>query len=307
MFKDKDIIITEYSYKLKLLEELSKSSGFLDVKIMTKKEFLENYLFSYDEEAIYYLINKYNISLDLANTYLNSLYYIFDKDYKNDKLNGLVKIKKELIDNNLLNFNKSFKKSLKNKRVVFYKNNYLNKLDKEIIKDLEDVLIIDKKYDKNIPKVYEFSSIFEEVEFVAISILKLIEEGISPSDIKISNIDDEYTNIINFIFGFYNIKTSINNNYLISNTIAKEFLDYPGSLEDKISFIKKYNNDIVNQIVNICNKYVLFDDINIVMNMITNDFKNTTIKKEKYDNEIEIIDYKNYDCENKYVFLMSFN
>ena len=51
--KDKTIIICED--KISILKEISNS--FLDIKFYTKKEFLEEYLFKYDEKSII-LFNK---------------------------------------------------------------------------------------------------------------------------------------------------------------------------------------------------------------------------------------------------------
>lgn len=309
--KDNDIIITNNSYKKDLLYRLNNEKDFLNVKFLSKKELLSKYYFSCDLKAVYYLMNKYNINQDIANMYLDSIIYVEDKSYNNEKLDYLVKIKKDLFDNNLLTFDDLFKESLNKHRIVFYNYNYFSKLEFHMIEELRkhtDVLVIEKEYKEYTPKVYEFNTIFEEVEFIAISILKLIEKGISMSDIKLANVSSEYTNILDYIFPLYKLRTNINENYLISNVIAQEFLKKSGSLEDRIEYIKtKYNSPVIDQIISICNKYVLFDNIDIVIKMIANDFKSIPLMNNKYDNEIEIIDYQNYNTENKYIFLLGCN
>ena len=160
--KDNDIIITEQ--KLILLKMLNEASGFFDVKIMSKKEFIDHYYFTYDEKAIYYLMDKYNLKEDIALVYLDNLYYIEDKDYQNDKLNALVNIKNELIKNNLLIFDDLF--VVNDHRIVFYNYNSFNKFDKAMIENLKketEVLIIEKEYKKYDPVVYEFDNIFEPI------------------------------------------------------------------------------------------------------------------------------------------------
>ena len=307
----KNLIITEYPYKIELLKKLNESSNFYDVKIMSKQELLSKYYYSYNEKAIYYLMDKYNINLDTALTYLKNLYYIQDINYNNEKLDNLVKIKKDLLDNNLLVTDSLFKDYLKNKNIIFYKYNYLSKLELDLIEKLKlltTVQIINKEYKDYKPEVYEFETIFEEVEFVAISILKLIEKGISIQDIKLTNVSEEYCDVISFIFSSYNLKIDLNNNHLISNEVVKEFLLFSGTLEDKVNYItSKYNNKIVDQIINVANKYVGFSNTNIVTEMMINDFKNLKLKKEKYDNTIEIIDYKNYELKDEHIFLLGCN
>ncbi len=306
---DNSIIVTEYAYRLKLLKEMNNNSSFISIKFMTKKEFLDNYYFSYDEKAIYYLMDKYGIDYGTSKIYLDNLVYIEDKNYTNDKLIKLFNIKKELIANDLLIFNPLFLDYIKDKKIYFYKYNFLSKLEHNMISKLSNVTIIEKEKGNYSHDVYEFDTIFSEVEFVANSILKLIDEGINPSLIKLSNVTDDYINVIKFIFSLYGIKISLNDNFLISNPIVKEFLDIKGPINDKISsLVKKYkNNNITNQIVKIVNKYVIFDNVDIVNKMIFDEFKHSKIETDSFDNEIEIIDFKNYPITDEYVFLLGFN
>ena len=302
--KDNDIIITEQ--KLILLKMLNEASGFFDVKIMSKKEFIDHYYFTYDEKAIYYLMDKYNLKEDIALVYLDNLYYIEDKDYQNDKLNALVNIKNELIKNNLLIFDDLF--VVNDHRIVFYNYNSFNKFDKAMIENLKketEVLIIEKEYKKYDPVVYEFDNIFEEVSFVATEIVKLIEKGINPNNIKLANIDSDYKDVIKFIFDLYNIKTDINDNYLISNKLAQDFLKNSGSIEQRIESLPK--NSILDKIISVVNKYIIFDNENIVNEMIVNDFKKVKIDEDLYTNLIEVIDFKTYPIDDEYVFLLGFN
>ena len=312
IIKNNDIIVTENIYKLDILNKLNIKKELINVKFITKKEFLSKYYFSYDEKAVYYLMNKYNINESIAKVYLDNLYYIDNKKYNNQKLDNLVKIKQELIKENLLVFDDLFKDYIKSKRIVFYNYNSFTKFELNLIENLKeicDVIAIDKQYKKYDHKVYEFDNIFDEVSFIATEILKLIDKGIEPNKIKITNIDDDYKYVIDYIFPLYGIKTDINENYLISNAIVKEFLSMNDSIENRINYLnEKYkNSEILNQIVKIVNKYIIFKNNNIVNEMITNEFKTKKIEKEKYNNLIEVIDYKNYPINEEYVFLLGFN
>ena len=104
------IIICEQSYKMAILQNLSSKHLFKHLKFYTQREFIQEYFFSYDEEALYYLITKYHFKIDVAKMYLDNLYYVTDTlEEHHPKLEFLQKIKKELIEENLLIFNPLFK------------------------------------------------------------------------------------------------------------------------------------------------------------------------------------------------------
>ena len=103
------IIICPNDEKMNILDNYSKEENLHNIKFINKKEFINNYFFSYDEQAIQYLMDKYNYNLDVCKVYLKYLYVIdIDKDYKEKKLNFLKEIKKELLENNLLIEKQSF-------------------------------------------------------------------------------------------------------------------------------------------------------------------------------------------------------
>ncbi len=310
--QDNDLVITENVYKLEILRKLNEKKELINIKFMTQKELLSKYYFSYDEKTIYYLINKYKINESIAKVYLDNLLFVENKKYNNQKLDKLVQIKEELLKEKLLIKDELFLNYLKNKRIVFYNYNYFTKFEQntiEKLKETNDVLIIDKDYKEYTPKVYEFDTIFDEVSFVATQILKLIEQGINPDKIKITNIDDDYKNIIDFIFPLYEIKTDINENNLISNQIAQDFLSIDEPIDKRIEILnEKYqNSEILNQIVKIANKYISFDNNKTINEMISTEFKHKKIKQKEYNNLIKVIDYQNYPINDEYVFMLGFN
>ena len=54
------IIICPNEEKLRILEEMNKDSNLTNITFYTKEEFLREYYFSYDEQAIYYCMKKYH-------------------------------------------------------------------------------------------------------------------------------------------------------------------------------------------------------------------------------------------------------
>ena len=303
--KDKTIIICED--KISILKEISNS--FLDIKFYTKKEFLEEYLFKYDEKALYYLINKYNYKIDVARMYLDNIYYINEnKKYKSNKLNKLVTLKQELIDNNLLIINNTFTNKIKDYHIVVYNYPYLDNFELEIFNKLNATIYNDNGENK-LDKVYVFDSLEEEINYVIKEISKLIIKGIDINNIKILNVNESYYNDLLRIGKMYNINIKIpSSNYLISNSIVKMFINNINKgINNSLELIKDSNKDILNMIINICNKYVLLDDNKVKYELIINDLRNTKIDNYKYKNYVELIDINNYISNNNYVFWMNFN
>ena len=58
------LIICPNDVKRKILEENSKSNELVNIKFLTKKEFIDNYYFSYDDKTLYYLMDKYHYNSD---------------------------------------------------------------------------------------------------------------------------------------------------------------------------------------------------------------------------------------------------
>ena len=91
--KDNNLIITPNSSKKKVINEINSLDKLVSYKIMDINEFLRNYFFDYEKEAIYYVMKRENVNVSIALEYLNSLYFAEDKNYNNPKLNKLVSLK----------------------------------------------------------------------------------------------------------------------------------------------------------------------------------------------------------------------
>jgi len=302
MFKDNSIIICNKNYKKNILKKLNK---LCNIKIYSIDDFIKLYYFTYDEDSILYVMQKYDIDYSLSIEYLDNLIYIEDKIYNNKILDDLVSLKKELISNNLLVFNEKFKDYINGKNIIIY-NYDLNKFEKYLLRDLK-YEIIDTNINTYIPKIYEFNTMLDEVNFVAYKISDLIYNGTDISNIKLTNIGNDYIDIINKVFSFYNLKTNKHHKTSISSTIiGKTFLDnLDCGIEYAVSSISKYSNTkTYNKIIDLCNKYMYKKDYYI---LLSNALKNTYLDSIKYSNEIEVVDYQSYDFKDEYVFLLGFN
>ncbi len=304
-FTNNAIVICCEDEKFNILKSIKK---LVNIKLYSMSEFIKAYYFDYDEKAIIYLINKYDIKYEVAKEYLDNLIYIEDKKYDNDKLDFLVSIKRDLIEHNLLVFNNRFRNFIDGREIIIY-NYTLSKFERHLLKGLK-IRQINKEAKNYIPKIYEFDNIDEEVEFVARSISSLINSGVSINNIKLTNISVDYINIITKIFNFYNLKIDKFNEIPIMSTIIgnKFYSNLDSGIEGAINGISKYSEtDTYNTIISICNKYVWCDDIKNLKILIEYDLNHTYIKNPKYTNMIEVVDYKSYDFDNDYVFMLGFN
>ena len=58
LIKGKTLIITSDDNKKKILELMNNSEILYNVKFMSLEEYKKNYLFDYNEDTIYYLVNN---------------------------------------------------------------------------------------------------------------------------------------------------------------------------------------------------------------------------------------------------------
>ena len=292
------IIICPNEEKLKILLSFHNDKIIHNIKFMTKTEFINNYYFSYDEETIYYLMNKYNFNIDVCKVYLDNLYVIdINKEYKSEKLNFLKELKKDLIENNLLYFNKGFKEYLKDKELVV-KNYYDLDLYEENALNYKNSVIIN-----NInTKVYEFNTLEEEVNYVCIKIVELINNGIDINKISLCNVSEEYFYTLKRLFNYYNIPINIPFKHSVYSTkVVNDYLDT--NLID-VDDMNKYN--INKKLISVISK--LDKDDEISRKILINNLKNTYINNSKLTNAVNIKNLFNEEfLDSEYVFVLGFN
>ena len=276
------------------------------IKFMKLEEFLGKYYFSYDENTIKYIMDKYHIKYDIAKEYLDNLYYVSNMTYEVSKLDFLVNLKKELDDNKLLTYNDVFKRYIKNIKIILYDID-LNKFLEKTFREL-DYECIYPKYQTYSHEVYKFNAMSDEVNYVAKKISILLDEGIKPSQIKLTNVCDNYYNTLERVFSLYNLKVNIPyKTKLVSYPLVKDFLnEYMDSDQDITTVLDKYKSDnkVYLELVKVINKYLKYSDKNLIIYKIENSYITSTL----YDNGIDLIDYLNYiPSEDDYIFMLNFN
>lgn len=308
LIKNKTLIITNNSYKKKLLDEINNSKKLYNIKFMTIEDYKKNLLFDYDLKTINYLVSNYYMKVSNAITLINNLYYIENKKYQSDKLNYLVSIKNELDDHNLLIYNRYFKKYLNDVDLIVYGYNELDKFSLSLLKNA--LFVNDECLSKKID-IYEFNNISEEVEFIFNEISELLIKGISLDNIKLMNVTSEYIPYLKRFSNYYNIPINLPNESIYGTKIVNEFLMLIKDNYSKDEILKKLDeykdNNIYNVLISLMNKYIEYEDLNNVYELILYDIKNTKTSKKNYRNIIELVDINDYIDDSYYVFLLGFN
>ena len=299
--EDIDIIICPNDQKKKILNKLSNQNKLFNIKFYTKQEFINNYYYSYNDKSIYYLMNKYNLNIDVVKVYLSNLYFIdINKNYSSSKLEYLKSIKKELLDNNLLIENKYFKKYLENKNIKVLNYYDLDKYEENALNTKLE--FNDINYSNN---VYEFNTLEDEVVFICTKIIELINNNININKIFITGITNDYYYTVKRIFNYFNIPINIDNNSKIYGTkLAQDFIN-----TNKLNLKDESNLELNKKLLSIKNSIVDIDDnSNEYKEILIDKIKSMSFTKEELDNAVNIINIYDRDIEDdEYLFVLGFN
>ena len=121
------ILIIPNNIKTKVVKNINNLPKLSNVKILTDQEFITNLTIDYNEKAIIYLMNNKNLSYQNAKEIIKNLKYATNDNNDCPKLQELTNIKNELSEKNLLIINKQFIPFIKDKEIIFYGFDYINK------------------------------------------------------------------------------------------------------------------------------------------------------------------------------------
>lgn len=293
------ILLIPNNIKKNIIKEVREKYYNYNIKFMSLEDFTKRLTFTYDQRAVYYLMKRYNFKYSTALVYLNNLCYISDK-LNNDKMNKLKEIKAYLDEEKLLIYDKYFKNFIQNKKIIIYGYDYINKYYKKVLANLDCDIIEKSNVSYSVDKIYIADSISNEVIFVCDKIMELLKNNIDIKRIKVI-ISNEYKEVLKRNFKFYNIPFE-DNKSIYSLPVVKEILNNLNEYKDLIEKVADPN--LKSQIINIFNNYNFIQDKEEVRELLINDFKSTSLSKNKYCNIIKINDYID---DNDYVFLLGYN
>ena len=298
------VIVTNEYNKINILEKLTKEKRFNDNKFLSFKELKKKLFFDYDNRAIFFIMENYNVNINIAKIYLENMYFLKNIDDK--KVRFLMDVKKILDENKLLIYNEEFKKYINNQEVIIYGADELLNQDKLILNGI-NYKVINKENKNNEVNIYEAKDINEEVEFVVTNISKLINEGKNVNNIKIIA-SKEYNKYLEFYFGLFNIPINIESeNSFYSSNIASKFLKLYDNLSIEEAIVKLTNEKNINDLINIVNKSVLVEDKTLRKEFIIEDLKQYKMKNESYKDAVTLHLLDEEFSDEDYVFLLGFN
>jgi len=300
-----NIIITNESNKLKLLNKLNNNKVFNNNKFITFKELKKKLFFDYDDNTLEYIMTKYNVNINIAKIYLDNMYFL--KEIDNDKVIFLNKLKKELDNNNLLIYNPLFKKYILNQDITIYGKDILTKEEKLILNNLNYKIEYNPTYGFK-PYVYEATSIKEELEYICIEIKKLLHKGTNINNIKLIA-NKEYYKHLEYYFKLFKVPINIESSAsFLSLSISKEFLKLYDNkeIDEVINYLSSKHSN-VNELITIINKSVQVKNKNIRKEFIKRDLKQAKVSNIVYKNAIELHSLEEVYSESDYVFLLGFN
>lgn len=306
--KDNILIIIPSNIRRKLIKYLNGQKEMYNITVLNFNELKKRLFFDYDKNAIYYLYKNYNLSLNNAKEYLDNLYNILDEDIANPKLNELQKIKNELFENNLLYKDDYFLNNIKNKEIIFFGFDYLTKYQNEIINILKKytkVSTVSKNYSlKSKPDILLFNSLNNEIEYI---INDILNKQIPLSNFYLANVNKDNETTLKRICHNYNIHINFNSTKNLYSTIdGQTFLNNLEDIKHALSLVK--TPKIKELIINILNEYYFIKDYLDIKDLLEDEFKNTFIPNDKYQDAINVVDLKDNIFENNnYVYLISFN
>ncbi len=287
------LVIIPNNLKNKLLKEISQNKKLINIKMMTKEEFIQNYYGKIKPEATYFLMKEFHLNFSVAQKYLKNIFINHPK---------IKKYYDYLMANNLIEKNPLF--NPKNITIIGYP-------------DLEPYLLNElKKYNLNIteetkndylPKVYEFSTMQDEIAYVATQIAENLKTK-SPSEIFITGLTNDYIPELKRIFSLYKIPLNINNKISIYSTSAVQtFLKNLTENKDlNIALEKTPNGEVKNKIIDLLNRYNLPVD-ETYLTIIKEKLKKLTIPAKKYDNAVNVISLNEINDKDKIYYILGFN
>lgn len=291
------LIVCPNAIKMKILNQYDNQ--LISFKFMTKEDFKKHYYFSYDNQAIVYLMENYHYHIDVAKTYLENLYVIdINKNYQSDKLRLLKKIKKELISHHLLEFDPLFHKYLTTKKIVVIGYEVLEKYEEDM---LEGANRIQKDIKKIDTKVVCCHTLEDEILFIIENILELVKKKVSLNQIYIANLSDDYLYPMKKLFSYFHIPIQIDmKESLYGTKIVKEYLESKK--------LPAFQTEIGVKLIEVVNHLVEVEDSSVYRELLIDQLKHTYLSPKKSKEEIHIINIEEEIIEDTdYLFVIGLN
>lgn len=299
MFELKEGLVIAPSYlKKEILKDISREKKLINIKIMTKEEFIKNYYGTPKKEALYFLMKKFNLNYDIATNYLDNIF--IDSKIVKPYFDVL---KKE----NLLEYTPYFKSNLKHIIIIGYED-----IDPYLLKELKqyDLEIIHSKIGNLTNKVHEFSTQTDELIFIAEDIINKIQnDKIDINDIFISGVTSDYKSELIRLFNLFHIPFNFSaSDSLYSAKLTQTFLNKLNETKDiELALNILPASDLKNKIIDILNQLSFPQIDDIALKIITGKLHNVSLEKNEVRNAVQIISLNQITNSNKHYYILGLN
>lgn len=293
-------------------EIIKNENSFKNYIFLSLDELKNKILGECEKNAIFALIDKYDMSFELAEEYIKYIPYVINNKYNDLKLDSLVSAKNYLIENDLFKVDNFFLYRLNQFPVTFVDidDTPENKILFNIVKKYAKVYEYKSNLKKYEVQIYSYKNITDECVDVFNQIKKLNNEGISLNNIYIENVDDSYSFIFNRLSKHYNIPIMLpKRRNILTTDIAKSFLSLSNECDSYEEILSKLDNQSVyfNVIFNLIVDYNLEDKNPFHYKSFFKHKLSTIAYKQKKYEQMVSTDGKNKYSDNDYVFFVGLN
>lgn len=319
--RDKSLLVVcDNNIKLSILNEYMHNR-IQDISFITKEEFLEKLIVSFDNRAIYYLVKEKHLAYDVCKMYLNNIKYLLLnpatnnlKPFEKNKISELNDIYTELKEKNYAIINELYKTYLKRKKIVFigsdlYKEEIiaLNSFDYEVL----DISFEERDNLSDRIILYKQKDFEDEIFYVLETICDLLNSGVKPGDIKIvysssSNTTKDLT--FKRMLSYYGLTCNgFEGENLSDITLANKIID------------DYYNDNLSSSVLSSEFGKLIFDKLSKIIAKYPNKneeskyiartlMKSIKISMPLYSNSLELINLNDISVlENKHIFIINVN
>lgn len=317
--KEHSLIVLKDGFKNTFLKDFREKLGLYDIKVMELSELKKKFYFDYTKKTVYYVHKNYNVIGEIAQIYVENLYFIDRANTGDEKVNFLSTLKRELVDKRLLKIDSTFRNSLKNFEVVLFdlKNvdNFHENMFADIAKITKVTAIDDDRGTETAKRLYRLANKEEEVSFVASEIVNLIKSGIPIDHIKLANVNKDYHFVLKRTFEDFKIPLELPNEESIASTIlVSKFKElFSNDIKSTFESLKEYVKDtkdqkVFDKLIDVVNEYTWCDDYMEVKDFIFQDIAKVKVPNNIYKNAVKTVDFMSEKIKDEdYVFLLNFN
>lgn len=301
-------VICNQDEKKNILESIK---GFKNYIFLSYQELKNNLYGTCKKDAVFKLMEKYQISYDLALEYMKYAPYAFKDEYSNEKLNKIAIAKKYLIEDNYLEKDEFFYYRLKQFPVTFLFKKNTKEFDNiiQLLKQYTEVIIQDKESRGLKPLVNVYNSLTDEVYGICNQIIELKKKGISYNSIYLMNLNPDYKALFERMERSYKIPFDLGKDKNISHTkTAKklfELMNEDKSFNEIIESMASY--PYIDSIMRIVIDYSLEDKKSKdYIHFFKRKLKEISYDKDEYEEMVRVTDRINFN-DSEYVFYLGLN